>query len=88
MPGIAAVGVSLAGGLITGGGQGFVRVDGAPWAVLGDAVQGHGALFHANPHMVEGSSFVRINGVPACIAGNAASCGHLANGLAWANVAA
>ena len=86
MPGIAVVGVSVAGGPIQGGGQSFVRVGGALWAVVGDAVQGHGALFHANPVMTQGSSFVRINGIPACMAGNAASCGHLTNGLSWASI--
>lgn len=85
MAGISRVGVDTAGGVILGGGQGFVRVDGALWAVLGDAVAGHGADAHAGPTMAQGSSFVRINGIPACIAGHAATCGHQATGSRWAN---
>ena len=80
MPGIARVGVDSAGGTILGGGQDFVRVQGALWAVLGDAVAGHGEGLHAGPTMAEGSAFIRINGIPVCRAGNAATCGHGATG--------
>ena len=80
MPGIARVGIDSAGGTILGGGQFFVRVEGALWAVLGDAVAGHGIALHAGPVMAEGSPFVRINGIPVCRAGHAASCGHAATG--------
>lgn len=80
MPGISRVGTDSAGGTILGGGQSFVRVQGALWAVLGDAVSGHGPGAHAGPSMAEGSPFARINGIPACRAGHAASCGHAATG--------
>lgn len=80
MRGITRVGVDSAGGIILGGGQDFVHVEGALWAVLGDAVAGHGEGEHASPFMVEGSSFITINGIPACIEGNLASCGHSATG--------
>jgi uncharacterized Zn-binding protein involved in type VI secretion len=83
---MARVGVDMAGGLILGGGQGFVRVGGALWAVLGDAVAPHGEGAHGAPVMAEGSSFVRINGIPVCMEGNQASCGHAATGAAWARV--
>ena len=82
MPGIARVGLDSAGGAILGGGQSFVRVQGALWAVLGDAVAGHGDAPHAAPTMAQGSSFVRINGKPVCRAGHAATCGHAATGSA------
>lgn len=80
MPGIARVGTDSAGGIILGGGQSFVRVQGDLWAVLGDAVAGHGLPPHAGPTMAEGSQFVRINGIPVCRAGHAATCGHTATG--------
>lgn len=80
MPGIARVGQDSAGGTILGGGQSFVRVQGTAWAVLGDAVAGHGNNPHSSPTMAQGSGFVRINGIPACRAGHLASCGHAATG--------
>lgn len=82
MPGIARVGLDAAGGTILGGGQSFVRVEGHLWALLGDAVAGHGPGVHAGPTMAEGSPFTRINGIPVCRAGHAASCGHAATGSA------
>lgn len=82
MHGIARVGLDSAGGTILGGGQGFVTVEGALWAVLGDAVAGHGLVPHDAPVMAAGSSFIRINGIPVCREGHAASCGHTATGSA------
>lgn len=82
MPGIARVGTDSAGGSILGGGQTFARVQGALWAVLGDAVAGHGEGTHAGPTLAQGSPFARINGIPACRAGHTASCGHAASGSA------
>ncbi len=80
MPGISRIGTDSAGGTLLGGGQSFARVQGALWAVQGDAVAGHGTSVHAGPVMAQGSPFVRINGIPACRAGHAASCGHTATG--------
>lgn len=80
MHGISRVGMDSAGGTITGALQDFVTVEGALWAVLGDAVAGHGLPPHAGPVMAEGSSFITINGIPVCREGHAASCGHAATG--------
>lgn len=86
MPGIARVGIDTAGATILGGGQDFARAEGALWAVLGDAVAGHGLAPHAAPVMAQGSPFVRINGIPACRAGHTASCGHAATGSAFMRI--
>lgn len=80
MYGITRVGIDTAGGLILGGGQSFVTVQGHFWAVVGDAVAGHGEAPHDNPVMIQGSSFITINGIPACREGDSASCGHAATG--------
>ncbi|MBN22495.1 MAG: hypothetical protein CL678_14520 [Bdellovibrionaceae bacterium] len=80
MPGITVVGLDSAGGTQLGGGQSFVKVNGAIVVVLGDGVAGHGKSPHAGPTMVQGSSFVKINGIPVVRAGHAASCGHSASG--------
>jgi uncharacterized Zn-binding protein involved in type VI secretion len=80
MHGIARVNQDAAGGTILGGGQSFVTVEGALWAVKGDAVAGHGLAPHTAPVMAEGSPFVFINGIPACREGNLATCGHAASG--------
>ena len=80
MHGIARVNQDSAGGVILGGGQDFVFVEGTLWAVQGDAVAGHGDAPHDAPVMAEGSSFVRIDGLPACREGHLSSCGHPATG--------
>lgn len=82
MPGISRIGVDTAGGVIVGALQGFVRVEGSLWAVLGDAVAGHGPGAHGGPVMGQGSSFIRIDGIPVCRAGHTATCGHAATGSA------
>ena len=80
MPGIARVGVDSAGGVITGGGQSSVYVNGALAAVLGDAVAPHAPGLHAAAVMVEASGTVFAGGIAVCRAGDAASCGHTATG--------
>lgn len=80
MPGIARVGVDTAGGLILGGGNSTVYIDGALAAVIGDAVTYHGVYPHDAPVMVGGSTSVFINGIGVCRAGDAASCGDTATG--------
>ena len=80
MPGIARVGVDSAGGVILGGGQSTVRVNGARAAVLGDAVAPHGDPPHKAAVMVQASGTVRAGGIKVCRAGDAASCGHTASG--------
>lgn len=80
MSGITRVGLDSAGGVIFGGGQDFVSVEGAPVALKGDPVAGHGLDEHAGPVLAEGVGFFTINGVEVVRAGNAASCGHEATG--------
>ena len=71
------VGLDTAGGLITGGGQSFVKIGGSDWAIVGDAVAAHA---HTGVTMAAGSTLVRINGIPVCRAGDLASCGDVATG--------
>lgn len=84
MPGIARAGRDTAGGLIAGGGNDKVLVEGFPAAVIGDTVVGHGNGPHAGPVMAFASKRVRANGKPICRAGDAASCGDPATGSAKA----
>jgi len=86
MPNITVTQVDSAGGTIQGGGQSFVRFNGNPIAVLGDAVAGHGKSPHSGPTMAQGSSFFKINGIPVCFQGNVATCGHSASGQAGMNI--
>ena len=83
MAGVAITGVNAAGGVIIGGGQSFVKVNGKPVSVVGDAVAPHGIGPHAAPKMATGSSIVRIDGKAVCRAGDTATCGHAANGMSW-----
>ena len=85
MPGVSLSTVHTAGGTILGGSP-RDRVDGAPIALLGDAVAGHAPCpavpVHCAATMGEGSARTRIDGVPIVRAGDAATCGHAATGLA------
>jgi len=80
MPGVSRVGVDTAGGTIIGNLAPTVFVDGAPIAVKGAAVAGHGGALHAAPVMVGASGTVFACGIPVCRAGDAASCGDAATG--------
>ena len=80
MPGVSRVGVDSAGGTIIGNLVPSVTVNGAPIAVMGAAVAGHGLPPHASPVMVGHSGTVTAGGIPICRAGDAASCGHPASG--------
>ena len=86
MPGAARVGTDAAGGAQLGGGQGTVYVDGALWAVQGDAVASHAPCptppSHCAATMVGASATVFAGGIPVCRAGDAASCGHASTGSA------
>lgn len=87
MPGVAVVGQDQAGGIIQGGVQSFVTIDGKPVSCVGDAVAGHGNGAHASPKIAEGSSFVTINGIPITFAGKLATCGHAVTpGSPWVSV--
>lgn len=72
-------GIDSAGGVI-GATQSAVRVNGAPWAVVGAPVAPHGPSPHNGAVMVSGSATVRANGVPVLRAGDPSSCGHTATG--------
>lgn len=86
MAGVSLVGVHAAGGIILGGGQSFVKVDGRDIAIVGDPVAPHGEGPHANAVMQTGSTLVKISGNPVCREGDRASCNHAANGLDWFDV--
>lgn len=75
-------GVDSAGGLLLAGGvfQTFVTLDGATWAIVGQAVTDHGSGAHDAATMAAGSTFVTIDGVAVCLAGSLATCGHAATG--------
>ena len=87
MPGVSRVNADTAGGVINGGGQSWVTIDGDPVAVVGDAVASHAPCptdpAHCAATMVQGSSWVTINGIPICREGDEASCGHAATGSSW-----
>lgn len=80
MPGVARVGVDVAGGTITGNLAPTVFVNGAPVAVLGAAVAPHGPGEHLSAVMAEASGSVFANGIGVCRQGDAASCGHPSSG--------
>lgn len=80
MPGAARVGIDNAGGVITGNLAPTVFVNGAPIAVVGADVAGHGVGAHAGPAMVTGSATVFAQGKPVCRAGDLANCTHQATG--------
>jgi uncharacterized Zn-binding protein involved in type VI secretion len=82
MPGVARVGVDAAGGIIKGVLAPSVLVNGAPVAVKGADVTGHGSGLHAGPVMVGASGTVFAEGIGVCRAGDAANCGDTASGSA------
>lgn len=84
MPGVSLVGVHSAGGIITGQLQSRVYVNASPMSVVGDPVAPHPppAPPHQSATMAEGSSRVVIDGIAVVRAGDAATCGHVATGLA------
>lgn len=86
MAGITLTGIHSAGGVITGGGQGLMTVEGSEVAIIGDAVAPHGQGAHAAATMVTGSKIFFINKIAVCRAGDRASCNHQANGLDWFQV--
>ena len=86
-PGVARVGIDTAGGTELGGGQYFVRINGALITLLGDAVASHPPCpivpIHCGPVMAASSSLTRINGIYICRQGDVASCGHPSTGVSW-----
>lgn len=83
MPGIALVGIDVAGGLQLGLQVPNFRVNGSPVVVQGDLVAPHfpfEPLHIPAPFMAEGSPNWRINGIPVCRAGHLANCGHATSG--------
>lgn len=88
MHGLSRVLLDSAGGAIVSSPQAFVRIDGAPVAVVGAAVASHGAGAHVAAVFATGSVFLRINGLPVVIEGTAATCGHTASGSSFARASA
>jgi uncharacterized Zn-binding protein involved in type VI secretion len=80
MPGVACVGVDIAGGTQLGMQAAKFRVHGNPVVVIGDHVAGHGIPPHDAPVMAEGTAKFRVGGIPVCRAGHHASCGHATSG--------
>lgn len=80
MPGISRVGLDTAGGLILGGGQSKVYLEGYLIAVFNDNVASHGSGSHSSAKINTGSSKFFINNKAVCRAGDSATCGHLATG--------
>ncbi len=79
MPGIARLGVDVAGGTIVGG-SGNVLANGASVARIGDPVAGHGRGPHRGPTMAAGSGNVFANNISVCRAGDPATCGDSSTG--------
>lgn len=88
MPGIARVGIDVAGGVQLGMQGANFRVNGAPVVLVGDAVASHPPLppHSASPVMAVGSPTFRLNGIPVCREGHPASCGHVTTGLNKFNI--
>ena len=80
MPGVSRVGVDSAGGTIVGNLAPTVIVNGAPIAVQGAQVAGHGLPPHSSPVMSAHSGTVIANGIPICRQGDVATCGDAATG--------
>lgn len=80
MPGVSRINLDAAGAAIIGVLAPSVVVNGAPVAVLGAAVAGHGLPPHAAPVMATASASVFANGTAVCRSGDLASCGHPASG--------
>lgn len=87
MAGITVVGLDQAGGACAGTRTGWYRVDGAGVTLKGDPVAGHGNGVHAGPVMVEGLDWYKVGGEAIVVAGCAASCGHVATGRTWYDLA-
>lgn len=85
MSGIARVGMDAAGGTIVGNLAPTVFVNGAPIAVNGAAVAGHGLPPHNAPVMVAGANKVYACGILVVKAGDSATCGHATSGSSNVN---
>ncbi len=82
MPGVACVGVDVAGGFQLGMQGEKMTVAGTPVVLVGDRVAPHPPAppHTAAPTMVEGSPRFRLKGIPVCREGHRASCGHATTG--------
>lgn len=84
MPGISRAGIDVAGGTILTG-SGNVLINGAPAALNGASVQGHGDSPHNAASMIASTGTVFINGIAVVRAGDLATCGHTASGSSTVN---
>ncbi len=80
MPGITGCFTDSAGGVVLGGSNTTVLVNGVPGAVITTPITPHGDGSHATPQMVGSSTSVFFSGLPVCRVGDSASCGHQATG--------
>ena len=80
MPGITRCFTDNAGGVVLGGSNSTVSVNGVPGAVITTPISGHGDGPHAAPWMAGASTSVYFSGLPVCRVGDTASCGHIATG--------
>lgn len=74
---VCRVNKDYAGGIIEGGGNTHVKVNGFYVAVDGDKVRPHGNSEHSNSKLIANSK-VRINGKMICVEDNYSTCGHTA----------
>ena len=82
MPGIACVGVDVAGGVQLGAQATKFKIRGAAAVVVGDHVASHPPAppHSGSPVMAQGTTKFRINGIPTCREGHTANCGHATTG--------
>lgn len=83
---VSLVGVSSAGGIISGPGASSWTINGKKISLKGDAVAGHGEGAHAGPVMANGSSWMTIDGIQVVVQGCVATCGHTADGDSWMDI--
>lgn len=86
---VATVGAStVGGGVILGPGAPWATLNGAPIALVGDAVASHGSSPHAAAVLTAGSSIATLGGVALCRNGDPASCGHTISASSFVDVSA
>jgi len=82
MPGVACVGIDVAGGVQLGAQAAKFKVRGNAVVVVGDAVASHPPFppHTGAPTMAEGTTKFRVGGIPVCREGHTATCGHPTTG--------
>ncbi len=80
MPGVTRCFIDSAGGVVLGGSNTTVVVNGVPGSVITTPISSHGEGKHSTATMVGASTSVFFSGLPVCRVGDSASCGHVATG--------